>query len=436
MVSESQRHALVLEELVECWEDIRVRQTGSRAVLVQVPQGWGRTFLLDRFAAFAQREDGPVALQVRIAGKSLPDGLGVQAQVLRDLLMEVGRSRRAAELLGVDRPVGVIQLGLGVGGLFVSGLAAAVSVLLATVAVGTAGTVWDDSPAGHEGGVARAARSVAALSVSVPVAVIVDDIDQLEPELAVTLVENLIGRPAGQVLVAVAADPGSKIAAALTSRAGYGLTARRVLKAEADADMGRRSRASLAKELCPGLPAAAIERIGQRTQTFADVFSVASSGRLAEAERAGDEASALAAADAVIDARVSQRRPSAEAAVLAWAGGVMHARQAARALAVTGARAGFADGGVVRSGPVVRLADPASPRLREQVADLAEATRRQLAEAVLDEAVSVAADPAAGLAERVVACQAAHRVRGELAGRDRVGRYNASSLEGWRKWVT
>lgn len=51
-----------------------------------------------------------------------------------------------------------------------------------------------------------------------------------------------------------------------------------------------------------------------------------------------------------------------------------------------------------RSGPVVRLADPASPRLREQVADLAGAARYQLAEAVLDEAVSVAADPAADLA--------------------------------------
>ena len=232
MDDESGRHALVLEELAECWEDLCIRQTGSRAVLVQVPHGWGRTCLLDRFAVFTQRDKGPVALKVRIDGKSLPGGMGVQAQVLRDLLMEVGRSRRAAELLGVDRPSGVIQLGLGVGGLFVSGLAAAVSFLLATVAVGTAGTVWDGSPAGHDGAVARAARSVAAVSVSIPVAVIIDDIDQLEQELAVTLVENLIGRPAGQVLVAATADPGSKVAAALTSRARYGLTAQRVLEAE------------------------------------------------------------------------------------------------------------------------------------------------------------------------------------------------------------
>jgi hypothetical protein len=61
-----------------------------------------------------------------------------------------------------------------------------------------------------------------------PVVMIIDDIDHLEHELAVTLVENLIGRPTGQVLVAATADPGSKVAATLRSRARYGLTARAV----------------------------------------------------------------------------------------------------------------------------------------------------------------------------------------------------------------
>jgi len=46
--------------------------------------------------------------------------------------------------------------------------------------------------------------------------------------------------------------------------------------------MERRSRVSLARKLRPGLPTAAIERIGRRTGTFADVFSVVSSERLAE----------------------------------------------------------------------------------------------------------------------------------------------------------
>ena len=55
-----------------------------------------------------------------------------------------------------------------------------------------------------------------------PVVVIIDDIDHLEHELAVTLVENLIGRPTGQVMVAATADPGSKVAATLRSEHGMG----------------------------------------------------------------------------------------------------------------------------------------------------------------------------------------------------------------------
>lgn len=45
---------------------------------------------------------------------------------------------------------------------------------------------------------------------------------------------------------------------------------------------------------------------------------------------------------------------------------------------------------------------------------LAARTRRQLATAVLDEAVSVAGDPDATVVERVIARQAAHHVRGDL----------------------
>ena len=84
------------------------------------------------------------------------------------------------------------------------------------------------------------------------------------------------------------------------------------------------------------------------------------------------------------------------------------------------------------SGPdrLIRLADPASPRLREQVADLAGTTRRRLAEAVLDEAVGVAADFSTGLVERVVAWQASHRVRGDLPSRDRIGQVQCELTRG------
>ena len=91
-----------------------------------------------------------------IPGALLPEGLGLQALELRELFDEARVEHRVAELLGVDRLGGVIQLGLGVAGLFVSPLAALVGLLLAGVGVGAAGKVWDNSPAGQEGMVAKA----------------------------------------------------------------------------------------------------------------------------------------------------------------------------------------------------------------------------------------------------------------------------------------
>lgn len=49
-----------------------------------------------------------------------------------------------------------------------------------------------------------------------------------------------------------------------------------------------------------------------------------------------------------------------------------------------------------------------------QIAVLPAAARRDLAAAVLGEAIGLAADPDAGLLERVIARQAAHHVRGDL----------------------
>jgi hypothetical protein len=414
-------------ELVGWWEGLGQRGIGSRAVLLGVPAGWGRTTVLDQLAAVISRADAPLAprtLVARISGRSLPDGPGVQALVLRDCLMEAGVRRRAAELLCLDRLGSAPRPGpaAGVGSLFASGLAAAVSFLLAGLAAGAAGSVRGGRPAGENGAVARAARAVAAVSASAPVVVIIDDADCLEPGLAVTLIENLIDRHDSQVLVVAAVEPGSDLASALTSRARYGLTAGRVHRAAADPRMGCKSRADLAGEVCPGLPAAAAERIARRTRTFAEVFAVAGSGRLAEAIRGDDHSRVLAVVDAVIDAAAEREPPSAEAVAVALAGGLVHARQASRALAVLGAERVAGDGDILRSGSLARLADPGSPRLAEKVAVLTAGTRQALAAAVLDEAIAVVADPGAQVAGRVVAVQAAHRVRADLDGCDQLRR--------------
>ena len=72
---------------------------------------------------------------------------------------------------------------------------------------------------------------------------------------------------------------------------------------------------------------------------------------------------------------------------------------------------------MIRFESLIRLADPASPRLAEQVRVLAASKRHSMAEIMLDTAVEIGGDPRAGLVDKVVAWQAAHRVRADLQHR-------------------
>lgn len=425
------RHPALAGELAEWWEDLCQRGIGSRVVLVAVPSRWGRTTVLDSFAAdIAGPGDGPVTLTARINGKLMPDEIGLQAAVLRECLASIGVRHRSAELLGLDRLGGTAQLGLGVGGLFVSGMAAGVSFLLAGFAIGAAGKAWDDSPAGQDGAVARAARSVAAVSASVPVVVIVDDADHLDQDLAITMIENLTARRGSQVLVVVAADPGGVLAMELRSRAWTARSERPVQTAEADPDMSFWSRLELTRDLCPQLPDAAIHRIATRTMTFADVFAIALAPRLRELGPGADNATVLTAVEAVIDARLRLDPPSLAAVVVAWAGGLLHSWQASRALEVLNADLRGAHGDVMRWGSLIRLSGPASPRLAEQVAVLSARDRQAMAAAVLEEAVRIVLDSRAGLVDRVVAAQAAHRIRADLPDRVQLRRVQCELVAG------
>jgi hypothetical protein len=420
----SGRHRAAADELAEWWEDLCERGIGSQVVLLAVPPGWGRSAVLEEFRAVAEGDAGPVALVAAVDG-DLPSGRTVQAAALRDALVAATDpdrgplAQRAAgviRLLELDKVPGQVQLAVGLGGLLVSGLAAAASLLVASLAVTAAGNAWDASPAGEQGAVARAARELARVSMSVPVAVIVDDADCLDPGLAATLIRGLAGRRDGQVLVVVAAAPASRLVRALTSDAGYELTGR-IHRVEADPTMGYQARARLAAERLPDMPAAGTERIARRTATFSEVFAVAVTGQLAEFGPGADAADVVAAVDAVVDAVVERARPSTEAVVLAWAGGALHASQADRALQVLGADRSDPDPRVRRAGSLARLAGLADARVTGQVAVLPTAARRELAAAVLGEAIRLAADPGAGLLDRVVARQAAHHVRGDLADR-------------------
>ena len=293
-----------------------------------------------------------------------------------------------------------------------SGMSAQVSLLLASLGATAAQNAWDASPAGQQGVLARAARAVAAASAEVPVTVLLDDADRFDPGLATLMIDDLASRLDGQVLVVAAIHPGSELAAGLRSPDSYGL-AGRVVTAEADPDMSAASRTGLARELRPGLPDDAIERIGQRTASFAEVFTVAAEERLTDALTA-DGPAAIHIVDTVIDAALARGTPSVQARVLAWAGGVLTERQADQALAILDEPSDPDDPEVIRADGLARLRDPASSHVPGQADLLATSARRALAAAVLAEAAGIARDPDATLMERTVARLAAHRIHADL----------------------
>ena len=274
MLGERQKAAAT--ELAQWWDGLRPGGSGSHAILLAEPAGWGRSTVLDQLPEII-RTDAPI-LEVRINGRSLPHGPGPQAAALRDSLLGAGVRRQAAALLCTSRLRGAPRLGAG--SLLLAGMAGAISLLQAGLAAAAAGGVADDSPASENGAAARAARVVAAVSASAPVVVALDDADYLEPGLAVTMIENLIEHHDSRVLVVAAVDLGSDLAAALTSRARHGKSAGRVHRADADPRMGSRSRAELAGELSPHLTPAEAERLARQTQTFAEVFAAARPGPL------------------------------------------------------------------------------------------------------------------------------------------------------------
>ena len=151
MVGISDRHAAVLDELVEWWQDLSRQEINSRAVLLPVPPGLGPDHLLNEFAAVVE-DDEAISIVVRVPGAALRRRAWLAgARAAETVQLKPASSIELTELLGVDRLGGATQFGLSVAGLFVSPLATLVGLLLAGIGVSAAGKVWDDSLAGQEG---------------------------------------------------------------------------------------------------------------------------------------------------------------------------------------------------------------------------------------------------------------------------------------------
>jgi Tetratricopeptide repeat len=417
MAALGDRQLVAVGELSEWREDV-AGGVGPAIVLLEVPREWGRTRVLDWLAEQAEPDAADqVTFLFRVPGSDLSEERGSQANEICGFLADAATQHPAAKALGLDRLAGVAVLGLGVGGLAVTGFGALAAMLAGQEAITAAGNLRAASTGGQIDALARLARSAAQLSAQVPVVVLIDDADDLDLDLALLLLENLTFRDGGRMLIVAAADPDGPLATALR-KGGRAWQAGRVFVVDVDPDMGPQSRVALARELCPGLDDVLARRIGQRTATFKDVFAVAeATARAAQLSTVGDHAGALTAIDAAIDAVMRGPDPSPAAVMVAWAGGVVHARQVARVPADAG-QAGLAGDPDLASsgeghGPVIRLADPASPRFAAPVARL-EPQAREMAAAVLQEAVIIRADRAEPLVGRIVAGRAVHHVRRDL----------------------
>jgi hypothetical protein len=265
------RQKAAVAELTQWWEGVLHGGVGSHAVMLAGPVGWGRSTVLDQLSANIGEADAQASLVVRISGRSLACAPGSQAAALRDGLLTAEVRRQAAALICRGRLLDTARPATG--SLLMSGIAGTISLLLTSLAATVAGAAADDRPASEDGTAARAARLVAAVSASAPILVVIDDADYLQPGLAVAVIENLIDHHESRVLVVLAIDVGSDLAAGLTSRARYGRTAARVHRVVADPRMGRRSRAELAGELSPHLTPAEAEQLARQTETFAEIFA-------------------------------------------------------------------------------------------------------------------------------------------------------------------
>ena len=153
MEGQSSRQRAVLEELIEWYEDIGAGVINSRVVLLEAPSGWGATTVLREFAATVADPDGPVAVSVGL-DQALLAGQAADAKALSDALLAPLDRSRLSELLkplGLDTAAGKIGLALGVGGLFVSGMAVQLSLLLTPYAVNATQYAWDAGRAGQQG---------------------------------------------------------------------------------------------------------------------------------------------------------------------------------------------------------------------------------------------------------------------------------------------
>jgi tetratricopeptide (TPR) repeat protein len=406
-------HDAALGEFIEYWEDMHDAETGSRALLLLASPRWGRRRVLDAFSQHVERDDLRLGAVIRIPGYALHDSLAVQVSTLTQRVVDTRLYGQTAEEFGVDTLGGVIERLLGVASLVVS-LPVTAAMLLASVGLSVLGKSRDFSRSGPLAKSRRLASRIARVSSSLVTVVVVDDLDRIDPELAVIFVRCLLERPDGRVLVAASLEPESDVARLLLSIDSLGMVRERIRTVDVPAAMGPVERRDLADDLLGRVPVGIRERVAERSQTFADVFAVASTPAVNDLVDILDEAEAIGRIDRIFDAVVRETATSSCGVVCAWAGGALHRDQWSAAAPLLGADSDD-ETGTIAFGPLIRLAGPVTTRLAERIdATLDRNTRERVARELGRVAGEIGDEVDRGLVERIVALRVAHNVRRDL----------------------
>jgi hypothetical protein len=211
-------------ELIEWWEDLHDCSTGSQLVSLVVPPGWGRSTVLAVLAARIGADEARLGAVLRLAGREAPDGLAVQIAWLRGVVEDQGCLPQVQRALGLDRTESVVEAGLDALGLFglVTGLGAHIAGLPASLMLNAAASARDRAEAGQLASVARVASGIASYSKSLPVAVLIDDAELLDPRLVERLVFGLLDRVQSNVLAVVATTPAAPVLGRFNPTERYG----------------------------------------------------------------------------------------------------------------------------------------------------------------------------------------------------------------------
>ncbi|MEA2704149.1 MAG: hypothetical protein QOD63_2094 [Actinomycetota bacterium] len=329
-----------IAELVEWWEDLHDCSTGSQLVSLVVPPGWGRTTVLDELAERIDADESRLGTVVRLAGRDAPDGLAMQVAWLTSEFED--RLPQAWRALGLDRSEGVVEAGLGLLGLLglVAGLPGLVAGLPASLFLKVVVSVRDRAEEGQLATVARLAHGLANYSQSLPLAVLIDDAEILDPRLVARLVFAILDDVHSNALVVAATAPGAAVLARFDPPEPYGPRWERIGYLDVDPTMDEPARRRLVEAMAPAWPPPAVDRLASRAKSYSDVWVVLGLAAAADVAGAGGDDEQRTLIDELARHAIDPGVPPPAARALAWAGGLLHERQLiAAAAALSGDRA-------------------------------------------------------------------------------------------------